>query len=540
MNTAKRTWKDRFWALDRGWIGYGLLALAVFVVYSPVLFFDLTYLDDNVWLLDYQWYVKDPANLYKVFIEPDLISRLFFRPLLNISFMVNALVWGEQPWGYHLTNILFHAVNTCLIFTLLKTLDYERRLSWSMALVFGLHPVLTQATAWIPGRTDSFFAMFAFGSMIAFFCFARNPRGITLAAHLTLLLSALLSKETGVGIPAAAGIYVLLSRECRRRWTVYWPAALGWIIVTGGWAVWRAKVLEKGGSAGLDVIVQSVIGNASALLSYGGKILLPVNLSVLPVLKDIRLVYGVLALALLIALLIWKRRGIDKSRVIFGIVWYGLFLTPSLVLSFLKHEYRVYVPMAGLVICLMEVLKNFSLKKTRWILAAVAAVFAVQTVFYSFSFRDRMTFWQEAARTSPHSPLARRNLGAMHYLEGNLEKAETEFLASLELNPRERMVHNNLGLIYKAQGNLEQAERYFLEEIRINPDYDNVYFNLGLLYAQTNRPERAIQAWETCVRLNPKYIEAYKYLHYLYSQMGDKEKAEYYLRELQRRGVTGG
>ncbi|MCK5180276.1 MAG: tetratricopeptide repeat protein, partial [Candidatus Omnitrophica bacterium] len=226
---------------------------------------------------------------------------------------------------------------------------------------------------------------------------------------------------------------------------------------------------------------------------------------------------------------------------LWGGCWFLLFLLPSLVISFLKHEYRLYLPMIGVIILLLETGPVRSLaehpKRATTVLVIILTVFAIITFQYSDQFKDRFTFWHSAVKTSPHSPLAHRNLGAMYHLNGEIDKAETSYRRSFALDPREPMVQNNLGLIYAKRGLLKQAEDAYKGEIAVNPLYSNVHFNLGILYYNQGEIEQAVELWERTLELDPQYIEAYKYLAVHSFDTGNSQKTSYYVDQLKTRGI---
>ena len=83
------------------------------------------------------------------------------------------------------------------------------------------------------------------------------------------------------------------------------------------------------------------------------------------------------------------------------------------------------------------------------------------------NFKDNISFWSFAVLKSPNSPMTHRNLGAMLYFDGQLEKAEKQYNRALDLNPLEPMAHNNLGVIYRDNGNFDMAEAEFLAELEL-------------------------------------------------------------------------
>jgi tetratricopeptide (TPR) repeat protein len=168
----------------------------------------------------------------------------------------------------------------------------------------------------------------------------------------------------------------------------------------------------------------------------------------------------------------------------------------------------------------------------------IITIFSLISFIYSHEFSGKYPFWLNAVRTSPHSPLAHRNLGAMYFLDEKYDLSKKEFLKTLELNPQEPMVYNNLGLIYNLENKPQEAQAAYLKEIEINPTYDNVYYNQGLLYARYNHYEEAAQSWQKAFELNPRNIGALKLLADYYFYKKDFEKADALYKELQLRGVA--
>jgi tetratricopeptide (TPR) repeat protein len=248
-------------------------------------------------------------------------------------------------------------------------------------------------------------------------------------------------------------------------------------------------------------------------------------LAPLPILRDTSLLYGAAALALLAGLLFltWPRRW---GRIAFGLIWFLAFLLPGLVFSepsqfigVALYEHRLYLPLIGLLIVFLEtgLFRDLDGKNRLGltVVLAVLAVFSVKTFTYSEIYRDRISFWESAARSSPHHAMARRNLGAIYWLDGKPDKAELEYRQALALNPNEPMVHNNLALIYMEKGRLREAKRELLHELRLNPNYDRALLNLGLLYAQQGRIKEAVALWQKTLEINPANGAAREYLRRL-------------------------
>ncbi len=522
------------------------LIVGAYVLYIKTLSFELTYLDDNVWLLDYQWYFKKWSNALGFFTRPDFISGMFYRPLLNISFLVNAQLGGIKPYGYHFTNIFIHGLSASLVYCILKVLKGNWKIALSFSCIFLVHPVLTTSVAWIPGRTDSLLGLFSFASFYCFLLFIPQQKKVFFLWHLIFAIFACMIKETAIVLPVLCCVYLFLVEETPIKKSIDFLLKYKWLVVLwvaciGGWFCWRAVILSEATKVNGVYAITSMFKNTPAIISYVGKLFFPVNLSVLPVLEDLHLAYGVCSGLLLIGFIFFSSKA-RASNIFFGFLWFFLFILPSLVISFLCHEYRLYVPILGIMIVITET------GAFRWLVrheklfiglsVLVIAIFASTNWQYQNRFSNRFDFWESAVRTSPHAPLAHRNLGAMYHLEGRLDEAEAEYRKTIALNPNEAMVHNNLGLIYMSKGQHKKAEKEFTIDYKIFPDHEKAYYNLGQLYATQGKMKEAAKYWEKTIEVNPKYIDAYKRLTLYYYKEKAFKKSDYYRQQLRQRGIS--
>lgn len=150
------------------------------LVYIRNIFFGFVYFDDNVLVLDNLFFLKSLSNLPSTFTMEVFhvlhASAAYYRPLLTISYMLDAQISGVSPIFYHLTSVVIHIVNACLIYILFNKLRIKKELSLIFSLVFVVHPILAQAVSWIPGRNDSLLALFLIPSFIFFIDYFENMR----------------------------------------------------------------------------------------------------------------------------------------------------------------------------------------------------------------------------------------------------------------------------------------------------------------------------------------------------------------------------
>ncbi|MBP6993949.1 tetratricopeptide repeat protein [Candidatus Woesebacteria bacterium] len=506
------------------------ISLFGFLLYARTLFFDFTYFDDNVLVLDNLPFLQDWHNIFTTFTREVFHvlhgSAAYYRPLLTLSFMPDAIIGGASPAMYHFTNIIIHLIASCLLYALFRKLKYTKDIAIFSALIFVVHPVLTQAVAWVPGRNDSLLALFVLASFITLIQYTETKRFVFAILSIFFFGCAIFTKETALVIPVVFFIYLYAKKVLNRSTVLKFGG--GFTIVGLLWAILRHFALKNPIPMSPSEMVQSVWNNTPASLQLLGKAFFPLNLSVLPIIQDTTFVWGAVALTIIVGLLVIEFVFYEKSRqenllmMFFGAIWFCTFLFPSFirpnptaVADFIEH--RLYLPIIGIMIFVIESRISTLLSRIQddFIhagLTIIILVFTFLTLVHASNFSNKLSFWKNAAETSPHSPLAQRNLGAMYYLDKEHDLAEEYFKKSLLLNKNEQMAHNNLGLLYMNRGEFREAEREYKEELLINPDYDNAYFNLGLLYYQTGKVEEAQKLWQRTLEINPEYEDARKAL----------------------------
>jgi hypothetical protein len=188
------------------------LAVLVSLTYSAAPLGEFVW-DDRVLIVEQE---RDLAStsFSELFLEPFFpasgakSARNFYRPLVKASFVADLHVWGLSPTGFHLTNVALHLLNTVLLFLLLLRQAARPNIAVFLAAAFGLAPRLTEAVAWISGRTDVLAATFCLLALLV----AASPRFSSTSwsrwASALLVLLGLFSKES-----ALAGVVALAARE---------------------------------------------------------------------------------------------------------------------------------------------------------------------------------------------------------------------------------------------------------------------------------------------------------------------------------------
>jgi len=525
---------------------YISLVVIGFIVFAQCLFFDFTHLDDDVLVLRNFHFISDTSNFFKAF-QTDVFwggaSDVYYRPMMTISLMIDALPAKPTPFVFHLSNILIHLVASCLVYVFFIKIGNSKNLSFLFAVLFTVHPVLTQAVAWIPGRNDPLLALFVLLSFIHFMNFLETKRVSYIFWHFLFFALALFTKETALALIVLCPLYLWLIRKESMRVLPGGVVVVGWAAIGVFWFLLRQAAFAHPVEYTFAYITRSILSNSPAILLYIGKIIFPFNLSVVPILQDSTLWYGVIA-TIIVAVLLLISGNRRFNHILFGFLWFAFSMLPILigVNPDLRHnfsEHRVYLPLLGFMIVLMEMdcikKADFRKKDVLILCAGVILMFSMLNVLHGRNFKDRLGFWLNAVKNSPHYVVAHNNLGSAYYSMGNLEGAEKEYTKCATLGPLHPIVHNNLGLIYVRRGLLKEAEVEFKKALE-NPIFYDALINLGHLYYRTGREREAEPLWKRAVEVNPNYPEAYSHLAVYYYNLKEFPRAIYYLNEFQKRG----
>lgn len=550
------------------WKYCAVLAIVVIALYGQTLSFKFTSLDDDHLIVQNYRYISSVKNIPLAFTT-DVFwkkSGMYYRPILNLSLIFDTIGGKGRPFAYHLTNVLLHALSVIAVFLLLLMLIQQKPLAFVLSLLFAVHPILTQAVAWIPGRNDILLMLFTIASIGALAKYKDSQRFHWLLAHGMLFLLALFVKETAVVIPFVCTVYLLSAKP--KLTTARWISiSTIWTAILFGYFIIRQAVL-KSSMGGMAANLTSPRDASIGILYYLGKILLPFNQSVWPIAEDLVWRYGLLALGLFILLFI---RGVKRpGNFILGCAWFTIFIIPTLVQTpetagFM--EQRMYLPLFGVLLMMAEsnlLLSTISRYRTVIICATVAlfCFYCFQAFNYSRTFKEEYPFWQNAVRTSPHNYIARWIMGKGYVRMGMNAKAEQELKAAVAINPGYVKAQQELGLFYFSQGRVEESRERFRQVLELQPDHyrarlllgkscfslgawqeaaqeitkllqenphdPELYDLMGLIYLNTNRLPEAEKSFFQALAIQPRAHVVLTHLSYLYSKQNKHKLAEQY------------
>ncbi len=555
------------------WVDAALLVVTVLIAYFPAFWNGFVY-DDEPYILANPL-VQGPLKLKSIFTEnyaPGRAEQGLYRPIVTLSYWVDHRVWNfAAPGsfnGFHLTNVLIHALNALLLFLLLRCWNVPRGACWFCALVFAIHPALSEAVTWIVGRAE---LLGTFFGLLAVYFYFRHPsrNGFLIAIFFWLL--AMLSKEQWIALPVAIAILQTArpKRPVRREALIQLLIASILLFV-----FWSVRTLILGGWRPSLVTYQDVVTplqriwtSLELMWGYLWVWFFPVSLSVyhaiVPVESASR---GLLSAGAWIFVFwaAWRARPyFPWAFWALGWFWALMISVSNLILpigtSFgERFLYASTLFFAPLIVMTYQAFLRLAGKTG---LSSLHGLFvgAPICIFLLIGLENRLpdwqsnlTLWESAARIYPHSFVIKAPLSESLLREGRFGEAHilaAESAQQLETQPllyQKLFLPRLMRVDGAAQSGMRQiawAKRFFIanetarsfqtsEALALYqkladdfPEQPQTFEAIGSLYMRLENYEGARQNLQEAIRLGTKSAGVFAQYAYALSQLGHKAEA---------------
>lgn len=456
-----------------------------------------------------------------------------WHPLTWISHMLDCQLYGLNPAGHHLTNVLLQAATAILLFLVLRQMTGTFWRSAFVAAVFAIHPLRVESVAWVAERKDLLSGLFFMLTIAAYVRYARapwSPRRYGLVVFLFAL--GLMCKPMLVTMPL-----VLLLLD-------YWP--LNRFATLQGQTgnrpqIPRRLILEKLPLLGLGLAscVITLFAQTSSMAPVA-KISLPLRLSNAVVSytdylrqmfwpADLAVLYpweaarlGTLNIVTSVALLagisvvvfVLRRR----RYLVTGWLWYLIMLGPVIGILQVGNQARAdrytYLPQIGLYLLVtwaaVELCAGWRYRRA--LLAGLSSVILVALIFSARAqaayWQDSETLWSHALACTTDNIIAEGNLGRACYDKGKRREAMVYFQNSLRIEPRQAPVHSSLGVFFLEMGRIDESLAHLQTAVEIEPKYADAHYNLGNTYLQMGQAKEALSHYNRALEIDPNDTQA--------------------------------
>lgn len=525
--------KHRSWLL---WLG---LFLAVASAYGPA------------WRAGFIWndsdYVTAPelrslGGLGRIWTEVGATEQYY--PVLHSWFWVQQWAFGDAPAGYHVVNLLLHALAAGLLALVLRRLGAAG--AWLAAFLFALHPVAVESVAWIAEQKNTLSLAFYLGAALAYLRFAELRRGRDYALATALFALALLSKSVTATLPAAL-LLALWWKHGAFDWRRDVRPLAPWLVAGAAFGLFTAWV-EHGvvGARGADfelTLLERALLAARVSWFYLGKLAWPAELIFIYPRWTVSAAVGwqwLFPVALLGALFAaWRLRARTRAPLAALLFFLGsLFPTMGFLnvyafqFSFVADHWQ-YLPMLGPLALVAAGAATWAERlqaETRRLAGAGAVALLVLLGWLTWQqaarYRDIATFYRETLAANPASWMSHNNLGLLLLDDGRVDEALAHLAAAAQLKPQHAEVANNHGTALRAAGRHDEAREAFRRATELKAGYVEAEFNYALALAESGRAAAAETHYARVLALRPAHAKAANNLGNLRLAAGDTAGAE--------------
>ena len=515
-------------------------------------------------------------------LSPPIWQTVGARPVANLSLAINYAFGGTEVWGYHAMNLAIHLLTGLALFGVVRrTLALrvasddsalQTEAAWlggTVALLWTVHPLQTEAVTYTIQRTESLMGLFY---LLTLYCFLRgvessladggaqgasplqtggsrsggpNPQttrwrwfGLSIGA----CLLGMGSKEVMVSAPVMVLLFdrTFVAGTLREAWHQREKFYLG---LAATWLPLAYLVASAGGNRGGTTGTGSGVTLGAYALTQFPAVVDYLWLSVWP--HPLVFDYGVEwvkdaldavpAALVVIALVAGTLVALKRWPVIgFAGAWFFSILAPTSLVPGARQtmaEHRMYLALAAVVSLLVLGLYSWAGRRSLAVWLAAAVGLGWLTVERNRDYRTELAIWSDTVAKRPGNPWAQCNLGMALYEDGRAAAALPYFEKSIKIDPAEAGAQNDLGLALAQLGRLPEAVTAYETALRLRPNFAEAHNNLGLALSDLNRPAEALPHLERAVRLKPQLDAAHFNLGIALLHLGRPDEAVIRFRE---------
>jgi protein O-mannosyl-transferase len=504
-------------------LALGAILAVTFLCYLPALTGEFVNWDDYGYVVDNTLIRGFSAeNALSIFTKPEQMGN--YHPLTMLTYNLEYQFFGQNPHGYHVTNILLHLINTALVFWLL-TLVSQRSVAIIVALLFGVHTLHVESVAWVSERKDLLYALFYFLALISYVKYVQSGGSRKMyAAALILFVLSVLSKAMAVSLVLVLPLVDYFQGRVFEKKIILEKAPFVVIAIVFGvvalYAQQSAKAIHGfAQNSFLDKLVYACYG----LVMYLVKLVIPTHLSAFypypekigNVLPGRMWLYPLLVVAIAAATYYTMRR---TRKVFFGMAFF--LVTVALVLQVLQvggavmADRYTYIPSIGIFYLAAEGFNRLrDNRRLRLALTAMLTLYfgwlCVLTWGRAGIWHDSLILWTDVVGKYERIPFAFANRGYGYYKLGRYDEAVGDYNKTLELDPSDASTYHNRGVSYYRLRQYDLALADYNKALELKLDNGEVYNNRGAAFAALGRSDEAIADFTKAIALTPDYAEAY-------------------------------
>ncbi len=493
----------------------------------------------------------------------------YYRPIQTLSYLFDYHLWKLNPFGYHLSSIIIHILNSILVYFLIKILFKDQRLSLLTSLFFAICPLHVSVVTYISGRADLLVTFFTISGLLLFIKFIREYTKLYYFGSLICFILALLSKESALVFP-----FILLltykvykksndissPQETPLSFVPFFTFAIIYLVL-------KVTILNFGQVISfnyLDNFLLKLTTFFQIIFAYLKLIFLPTNLYMqhkIQMANNIFSPFALLSFINIVFILVIIIKTSKRSKVIFwSLSWFLINLLPLFFVMFsyqssynqgtvMMAEHWLYIPLIGFFTFLSFLIRSLkkirpvnliqsALKKIVIFPMALLIFYIFETIIINRDYKNSESLFNKILQYAPDNINARVNLPKFYLEQGNLDKAITGYTELLKLNKDlSYLAHSGLGTTYFTRGNFQEALKEYgkaIEDLKIKNKKEcrtrenlraEILAKMGIVYFYKGLYPEAENELRQAIQVNPQDAASYGALGVVYAQKGQYGEA---------------
>jgi len=468
-------------------------------------------------------------------------------PLRLISLRTDYKLWGLNPLGYHLTNLLLHIL-VAFSFYILFLVFFDRNISLPASILFAINPVITETVIWIKNRIDIIAVLFYILSFITFIKWNKSKKLFWFLLSILFYIFSLLSKEIVITLPVIIILYLFYFEESKDKFSKkildFTRITLPCWILSFVYLLFQKFVVEADKVAFMTAsyfnsLWQHIYTVFLTFSYYLFLLLYPYNqiaeryLPKPQSLIEFKFIASIILIAFYVGVSIYIKK-YDKE-ISFFMLWIIIALLPVSNIIYLSTrpiaEHRLYIAVPAFCVIIIKIFNYLKQKLSFRYLYSIAIVLLFISYGYStmkrvYEWRTPVSFWEVTEKRSVPNYRTYLNLGISYLQIGKIDDSLKYLNMAKELIPEDPYVLNALGIIYIEAKKYVEAINAFQRALMKYPQFDNALVNLGYSYYLNGNIRDAIRVLEISKKISPDDTLPYLYLAEIYKKQGEFEKAE--------------
>ena len=520
-----------------------VIIVASVVVFWPALHGDWLW-DDDVDITGNP-ITQSPGGLWNIWFNPG--TQIDYYPIKASVQWIQWHLWGNDTFGYHLTNLVLHIVSALLVWRLFHRLGLK--LAWLGGLIFAVHPALVESVAWIAELKNTLSMPFFLLSAIFYLEYEEHKRWNDYLWSLGWFLAAMLTKPTMVMFPAVILLYLWWKRgrvgkDDLETTVPFFAVSFVLGVVTLIMSSWHKylhhqtpEMIPLGGVSSRLALTGLTLAFYFAKAVWPAGFLpiypqWPVNPPTLLQFLPWPVLGGLL-------FWFWRKRQSWGRHALFGFGFFLLMLLPfsglvriSFMYTTWVMDHFLYIPILGLIGLVLAGLEQANRRMPPparhagiGLIAVILAAMIVDSRVCAEQFTGSEVLWTYTLKYYPNARIAHNNLGNAFLDKKDIDGAIAEYQKAIAIDSDFALARNNLGGVLAQKGRVDEAIAQYQKALAIDPNYAEAHNNFGDSLVQKHQLSAAIDQYRTAVAINPEFAQARYNLGSTLAQAGQMDEA---------------